>query len=263
MWKEVFNVFLNNPNVVSHTKIKRFQPNSAIYNPTSTDFVGQGMVTLSYDDGEVNNFELARPLHVQYNVPATFNIITNRLQTGMFSWQVLKSHNDGIEITSHSHYHDVQLINKTDEELHFEFSESKRLLEEILPVTVESFVVPFSQYDERIKNIAMQYFNSVRVYSKEYNDIPPGDKYWLKSAIAVDKTTVFDDVKTVIDYAVINQKWAIIMLHGVKPPGQKSGQYDIDTVLLEQILSYINTYSRSELLPVNQRDGVTLTELQQ
>ena len=117
-----------------------------IDNPLQSEFNNQAMVTLSYDDGFLNNYNLALPLHEKYGIPATFNIITSNITSPgiMNAEQILNCHHRGIEIASHSHFHDAQLPTKTDEEIHFECSESKRILEEIIGVgKVETMAIPF------------------------------------------------------------------------------------------------------------------------
>lgn len=229
-----------------------------IDNPLPADFTGQAMVTLSYDDGIRNNYDLALPLHEKHGIPATFNVISSRFDDPyFFSEEVVKNCNDrGVEIASHSHFHDNNFISKTDEEIHFECSESIRLLNAAVGGNVvETIAIPFSQYDERVKAIVQQYFKGVRVFSGVQNDIPPTDRYWLKSAIAVGNTTTFPLIQYAIDTAVANNQWCIIMLHGISN-AQTKGQYEISQKLLDQTLAYINQIGRDRLLPVTTRDGL-------
>lgn len=231
-------------------------PLKQIINPKETDFNGQGMVTLSYDDGRVNNFELALPLHEKYGVPATFNVIASRFDHPLFINKSIthECHRRGVEIASHSYYHSGWLIDKTEEEIHFEFGESQRILEDIIQDTVDTFAVPFSRYDERVKAIGMQYYKGIRSFGSIQNSIPPQDRYWIYSALAIEQTTTFADIKEKIDEAIANNEWCVIMLHGVKPTPEDI--YDITPTLLEQVLAYITSFDRNVLLPVNTRDAL-------
>jgi peptidoglycan/xylan/chitin deacetylase (PgdA/CDA1 family) len=245
---------------------RQITPKRKLYflqNPSVSDFVGQSMVTLSYDDGMTNNYEIVLPLHEQYGVPATFNIIASRVQdtqqvgTYMNAKQILDAHRRGIEIASHSYYHDAQLTSKTDQEVHFEMAESKTKLAQIVGSEVETIAIPFSAYDDRVRSIAMQHYKGVRVHSNELNDIPPDDRYWLYSAIAPINTTTFDEIKAKIDQAVTLGKWCIIMMHGVlDAPEYELGTYYVTAALLERVLEYIKTFDKDVLLPVNTRDGL-------
>lgn len=248
----------------SHSPKRILEPKRIIHltriiNPTVDSFHGQALVTFSYDDGLMNNYTLALPLHEQYQIPATFNIIAGRLTSmrgrSFRANEVLDCYRRGVEIASHSYYHDEHLTNKTDEEIHFEFGESKRVLSEVVP-DVETVAIPFSQYDERVISIAKQYYKGIRVFGSAQNDIPPSDRYLLNCRIAVGNTTVFSDIKAAIDEAVTNNKWCIIMLHGINPDANNLGTYEITPHLLEETLQYVNTFSKSVLLPINTRDAL-------
>mgnify|MGYP001163254066 FL=1 len=229
-------------------------------NPIITEFNNQAMVTLSYDDGFLNNYNLALPLHEKYGIPATFNIITKNITNPKFmnDEKILNCYHRGIEIASHSHTHSSQFILKTDEDIHFECVESKRILEGIIGVgKVETMAIPFSQYDDRVRGIVSQHFKGIRVYSNALNNIPPIDRYHLYSRIAVGNTTTFAQVKSAIDSAITNKKWCIIMLHGINN-GTKD-QYEISQRLLDEILRYIAIQGRERLLPVSTKDGLKLS----
>lgn|GEM_PF-2566727 len=234
-----------------------------IRNPVYEDFKGQAMITFSYDDGWNSIYEYALPLHEKYGIPATFNIIARMVVEEKFHSQyfspekVIDSAKRGIEIASHSYYHDIALTEKTDEEIHFELSESKKILSE-LAGDVETFAVPYSLYDDRVKNIAEQYYRGVRVFGQKLNNIPPDDVYRLYSAVAVTNKTTFEEVKQKIDEAVNKKKWIIIMFHGINP--KKETYYEITPELLEQIMEYVSSFDKDYLLPINTRDALLFME---
>lgn len=230
-----------------------------INNPVYADLKGQAMITMSYDDGFNNNYDIAVPLHEKYNIPATFNIIGKRVIDPSY-WsgyvddvKVRDIDRRGFEIGSHSYYHDINLTDKPDGEVHFEMSESLKILSSMVK-RIETIAIPFSAYDARIRAIAMQYYRAVRVGGTAQQNYPPADRYEIRVAYYVTNTTTFDQVKSVIDAAVTNKKWCIIMLHGIDPLADSL--YEITPNLLEQILQYIGSFGRNTLLPVNMRDGI-------
>lgn len=234
-----------------------------INNPRYEDLNGQAMVTFSYDDGFANNYQLALPLHEKYGVPATFNIIASTMVNEnpdrfMDRKMTADSVARGIEIASHSYYHDGWMTEKTDKEIHFEMSESQKVLKDVIGTNVETIAIPYSQYDERVKDIVKQYYLGARVYGGKLNSITSNDNFELNSNIAVDNTTTFEDVKTRIDRAIENKQWIIIMLHGINP--DNIGIYEITPNLLEQILQYVSSFDRNILLPINTRDGIIFSE---
>lgn len=233
-----------------------------IENPAFNDYNGQALVTLSYDDGLVNLFKECIPLHVKYKMPGSFNVIGGRTvdpaqwNKHFSPFQVKYCHALGFEIAAHSYYHDVGLPTKTDEEIHFECSETNRVLSELINTEISTMAIPYSQYDERVRGICSQYYRAVRVFSNLQNNIPPEDRHWIKSAIAVTNTTTFNSVKAVIDAAVTGKTWCMIMLHGVTPG--TFGEYEITPKLLEQIMQYIVGLGKNAMLPVNTRDGIRI-----
>lgn len=220
-------------------------------------YKGQALITLSYDDGYRNWYENALPLHSKYNMPATFNIIGGKVYSGekhfMNSSQIWVSHDLGIEIGSHSQTHPF-LTTKTEEEIHREFYTSIAVLEDLVG-EVSTIAIPYSSYDERIREIAMQYFDGVRVLGHQTNTQENYDPYWLKSR-AVVNTMEFSTIKEWIDQAVEEQSWVIIMFHGItKEPLE---EYETTPEILEQVMLYINDLGKDRILPVNTKDGLQL-----
>lgn len=221
------------------------------------DYKGQALVTLSYDDGYRNWYDSVLPLHSKYNMPGTFNIISEKVYSGnedyMVSSQLWVAYDLGIEIASHTHTHSF-LTQKTDAEIHQEFFTSKLILEDIVG-EVSTLAVPYSSYDERVREIAMQYFDGVRVLSWEANTLDSYDPYWLKS-LAVVNTMEFSTIKQWIDEAVEENSWVIIMLHGITK--DRSEEYETTPEILEQIMQYIHELGPENILPVNTKDGIQL-----
>ncbi|MBP1934948.1 stalk domain-containing protein [Ammoniphilus resinae] len=232
-----------------------------IVNPSAKDFNGQALITLSYDDGLDSFYDDALPLHEKYGIPATLNVITERIKGGADSefldaGQIKHIYDKGIEIGSHTYSHYDPLTSNTDEDLEFELAKSKQMLLEIVP-EVNSIAIPFSRYDPRVREFAKKHYKAVRVFEHKQNNLPPSDPYWLHSSIAVTNETTFAQVKARIDEAVKNKKWCIIMLHGIDPKNDEL--YEIKPALLEQILEYVNRLGRDKILPINTIDAVNLS----
>ena len=232
-----------------------------IVNPSAKDFNGQALITLSYDDGLDSFYDYALPFHEKYGIPATLNVITERIKGGADSefldaGQIKHIYDKGIEIGSHTYSHYDPLTSNTDEDLEFELAKSKQMLLEIVP-EVNSIAIPFSQYDPRVREFAKKHYKAVRVFEHKQNNFPLSDPYWLHSSIAVTNETTFAQVKAQIDEAVKNKKWCIIMLHGIDPTNDEL--YEIKPALLEQILQYVNRLGRDKILPINTIDAVSLS----
>lgn len=226
-----------------------------------SDYHGQALVTLSYDDGYRNWYDKALPLHSKYNMPGTFNIIGNKLYSDdkiyMSPSQIWVAHDLGLEIASHTQNHQF-LTKKSVNEIHYEFAESINTIESLLGKGVVSTVaIPFSDYNEEIRKIAIQYFDGIRVLGRETNVPNNYDPFWLKS-YPITNTIEFADVKKWIDKAVAEKSWVIIMLHGITE--ERLEEYETTPEILEQIMKYINGLGKDSILPVSTKDGVQLTK---
>jgi peptidoglycan/xylan/chitin deacetylase (PgdA/CDA1 family) len=229
-----------------------------IIHPRFADYAGQGMITFSYDDGFNSAYSLALPLHEKYGIPCTFNIIGGRVEDFHISrffdpFMLSDADHRGAEIASHGYYHDVGLTDKSDEDVTFELADSKRVLSQYAS-RVETIAIPFSQYDARVKALVAQHYSAARGNGGIANSVPPTDRYQLYSALTVLNTTTFAQIKTVIDDAVATKKWAILMLHNVSEAAGTT--YEIKPALLEQILQYVSSLGKANILPVNTRDGI-------
>ncbi|MDM5230131.1 polysaccharide deacetylase family protein [Lysinibacillus pakistanensis] len=227
----------------------------------TSNYHGQALVTLSYDDGYRNWYDKALPLHSKYNMPGTFNIIGNKVYSDdevyMNPSQLWVAHDLGLEIASHTQNHPF-LTRKSEDEIHDEFAESINTIESLLGKGVVSTVaIPYSDYNKEIREIAMQYFDGIRVLGRETNIMNDYDPYWLKS-YAIINTTEFLDVKKWIDKAVAENSWVIIMLHGITE--DRLEEYETTPEILEQIMKYINDLGKDSILPVNTKEGLQLTK---
>jgi peptidoglycan/xylan/chitin deacetylase (PgdA/CDA1 family) len=112
------------------------------------------LVSLFFDDGFVNQYEVALPVLRQYGFRATFGIITGSVGKGHDLWQYMdQKHlkalaNGGMDIASHTVSHISLTANLTDERLHREIFDSKKALEK-MGFGVTTMVYPYYEWDER------------------------------------------------------------------------------------------------------------------
>lgn len=239
-----------------------------VLNPKFEDFIGQGLVSFSYDDGAFDNYELGIPLHEQYNIPASFNIISsvvNGEENNLYASSVhIKHMSDlGYEISSHSHNHQIPDSSGnggfgvlTREEYNFEFSTSNRMLREWDIPRIEGFVVPGSRWTVLLEEVAKDYYKYIRSMGNgEAINTPLENPYHLYSFPVLSYTGV-SEIKMLIDEAIEEKKWLILMLHGLKLNGADGGTYTWETSKLEEVLAYINSKPKEELLAINKQDAV-------
>ncbi|MCR4337672.1 MAG: polysaccharide deacetylase family protein [Candidatus Omnitrophica bacterium] len=100
-------------------------------------------VVITFDDGEMNNFEVAYPILKRFSYPAYFFVTVDRIgKKGYMDWPQLRElQMAGMIIGSHSLTHRI-LSELPQEELMQELCESKRILEENLKTKITTFSIP-------------------------------------------------------------------------------------------------------------------------
>lgn len=222
-----------------------------------SNYTGQGVINLSYDDGLLNNFTHAAPLHLRYRIPANFAVIAKCLicsatDPGYMTPQMCRVlHDLGFEISSHGLLHCKRLRDMTLEELHQEAYLSKDAIERAIgvPGAVTSYCVPFS----RVRPLHVDYLHNVydvvRQAGSEMNELPWRGKRSVLSYPLMDDTS-FQDIRALIDTAIEARSALVLMLHGVCANDARPTRFEVRARLLDQTLDYIAQQGSERLLPV-------------
>ncbi len=126
-------------------------------------------VILTFDDGYLNNYQVAFPLLQQFGFSALISLVADpALRTNVWDQgkgipsaalmeprHIREMAEYGIEFGSHSYRH-RSLPTLTGEELTTELTRSKEVIEDILGKRVEALVYPYGDVDERVKNAVRQ-----------------------------------------------------------------------------------------------------------
>lgn len=198
-----------------------------------------GAVTFRFDDGWASQYENAVPKLNSAGFNGTFYITSRQLYEYGFTDfmsknQVKEINNQGHEIGAHtrSHAHLTQLGTQQQQD---EILGSK---EDILALGVESvnsFSYPFGEYTADIIQIVKNAgFNSAVSVVDGYAS-PLSDLYQLERQNVVITTTV-DQIKKMVDEAIVEKKWLILEIHEVRDSG---GHYRITKDNFNQIVDYI------------------------
>lgn len=124
----------------------------------------RGVVAITFDDGYLDNLEVALPILVKYGFPATLFVSTDYLYSkvkGEYYWEkwgyltpekISPLISAGIEIGSHSCSHQP-LVSLGDFKIREEVSSSKKVLEDITKNRITLFSYPHGIFNKGTKNI--------------------------------------------------------------------------------------------------------------
>jgi peptidoglycan/xylan/chitin deacetylase (PgdA/CDA1 family) len=114
-------------------------------------------IVLTFDDGHVSNHDLALPILCEYGMKATFYVTAGFIGTGQtMNWgQIRALHAAGMEIGSHTMTHRPPST-LSDEELRYELTTSRDVLENGLGAPVTSISSPTGFFNPRMKDIARE-----------------------------------------------------------------------------------------------------------
>lgn len=222
-----------------------------------SEALNRAFITLSYDDGLLNNYDVALPLHEKYGIPASFAIIAGRAINPTF-WgrhmnpqQIVDANRRGVEINSHGMDHRAKFTDLTPQDLVTELKESKRLLQGFLPgsQSINTLCLPFSASNPDVREKAFDYYTFVRGHGGRLND--PYDRENFISSFGLKNHTTFTEIEELIDRAVREKKWLILMLHGVVEKSGTDRKYDITSHLLEKILVYLRSLGPEVIKPIS------------
>jgi len=120
----------------------------------------ESFVSLTFDDGREEQYSKFYPILNEYNLKATFYVVTERIGwKGVMGWNELKTlYKDGNEIGSHTHTH-PHLTTLSNNELDFEFKKSRNMLRLF---NCSTLAYPYGEYNERVVEHARKYFIAAR-----------------------------------------------------------------------------------------------------
>ncbi len=212
-------------------------------------WLGNGLVTLWFDDGWVSQYTNAYPLLKQYGYTGAFAITVSYVDgTGYMTWNQIRSlYMDGWEVTDHSRTHNCDVKHQTEQQLESEIVGSLEDLKE-KGFSVDHYVAPCGTYSDASLKLVRQYYLSFRgaeLSDSGINPLPVPNPYAL-SAETVRSITPLDEVNNWIQSAKANHSWLILMFHKVDNSG---GLYSIPKDRLRKVLDMIKQADLTVVLP--------------
>lgn len=219
------------------------------------EYRNKALITFSYDDGKRDNYEVALPIHEEYNINPCFAIIANRAispkhwRAHMNPWEIADASRRGVEINSHGVMHQYKFTDLTHNELQHELLESKRILQGFVEdQKIDTLCLPFSASNEEVRLRASEYYSLIRGHGGLLNDPTSHTPFVTSSGLR--NNTTFEEIKAKINDAVNQKKWLVLMLHGVVDDDYTDRKYDIPKKLLEQTLGYVHNLGADIIKPV-------------
>ncbi|MCX6254232.1 MAG: polysaccharide deacetylase family protein [Bacteroidia bacterium] len=172
----------------------------------------QSIVSLTFDDGYVTQFTDAMPILKKMNIPATFYIITESLDS--ISKSLLnKNLSNNFEIGSHTEDH-ADLVKIGNIEAEKELFDSKIFLQKEFGINSGlTMSYPWGIYNSSIKQLAKTNYLAARSANIGYNSLHALDRYALYMQ-NFDNQIEVSKANNWIDFAIKNQLWLIEMIHG-------------------------------------------------
>lgn len=221
----------------------------------------KGIITLSFDDGRKDNYLIFKKLLEKYNIPATINIATGyiegHVQAGknpaMSKEEVLKLYDSPLfEIAAHGDMHnndiDDVIMGKKKLLEWFQLSEDSKIGfaspgSEMSVEYIEENSTLFTKMGfeymrtglrisshKRLRIIARKFArvtHSVNAFQFAYNDTLQDSVDGLSVvSVPVLHDTTFLQVKSLLDQAIKQKKWLVLMFHSIE---QKNEPYYSDT----------------------------------
>ena len=226
------------------------------------------IITFSIDDGYEEIYTIGLPLFQSKGITASISIIPDLIGQSFETYPLMNLnkintlYNAGWEIASHSSSHaHLTTLDRNGKDYEIRLSKSKL---ENYGFKIDTFCLPFGQHDAEVDSIVQSNYYNYRYSDWGENNINSFNRHDLKSKWVVN-TTTFNEIKSWIDSAVINDSWLIIMLHHINHP---ENEYSINSDLLSQVIDYaksmeltfknINEVSYTELPPYEPKPVLSL-----
>jgi len=197
----------------------------------------RAVISLTFDDGWKEIYENAVPILDAAGIKSTHYVnIYGPAEPEKFvtSEEIIKAYRNGHEIASHGINH-KRFTNLTDPEIRREMENSHHLLSE-LGIDITGFAYPYGEFtDYSVELSRRSKYSAVRITIPSLNDRKT-DRFMLYG-YELQNWMVFDPyIKRLVDRAVADKKWLILIFHQVAKPDY---QYYTSPQDLSRLVEYL------------------------
>lgn len=155
-------------------------------------------VVITFDDGFMGNFTYAFPILKEYNFRATIFIIVNQVASAHYlNWDQLKEiQRHGFSIQSHTMTH-RPLEELTSEEVFYELSMSKKIIEEKLEQPVQYLSLPHGSFHPNLLQIARE-IGYTGICTSTFGYVTPENIQFTIGRIPIKRNHQIEDFQKII-----------------------------------------------------------------
>lgn len=213
----------------------------------------RGVVSIVFDDNYRDQYDYAYPLMNIRGITGTFYVVTNQIGvSGRMTFQQLQTlQNSGNEIGSHSVSHPSSFTSLTAEQIHYQCSTSKQVLQDH-GLFVNNFAYPDGLTNDAVDSIVSNYYRSGRTaYIEPYiNDFSQAQFKRISAFNAENNSAELAELEAMVDQVYETDGWGVFFFHHIIPSDYHS-QYTTSSQDFASFLDYVLSKG-VQILTVNQ-----------
>lgn len=199
-----------------------------------------GIISLTFDDRYLTQYETAYPEMKEYGYNGTLYILANLSffegRELMSFKQAKEMQDNGWEVGSHTLKH-KRLTMLSDDELKKDLRLSKEILENE-GFEIKTLAFPGGHYNGKVINETKKNYLASRALTEGYNNLSKIDFYNLRTKWLVIKKSP-EEICSWIEYTQKEGLWFILTFHSVEPEAERP--FDTSVKTFKEILNCINS----------------------
>ena len=182
------------------------------------EFPDEKRVVITFDDGFIGNFHYAYPILKKYSLTATIFVVVNQISAANYlNWvQLLELSSEGISIQSHTMTH-RPLEDLSAEEVFYELSASKRIIEEKLSQDVNYLSLPHGSMHPQLFRIARE-LGYLGICSSKFGYVNPARIQFTVGRIPVKRSHQLKEFEKLISknkFLILKYKLFLLMTNSL------------------------------------------------
>lgn len=206
---------------------------------------GKGVVSLTFDDSNVSQYDTARPIMDKYGFPGTAYMLPGNVDGGansMTTAQVQALHRDyGWEVGSHLAWGLDEHANFPVANLDADILRVRQWLKKSGFRGADSGAYPYGRITTPIVQTSSKYVYAARASAGASNlkaeTLPPSDPMRIRP-LSITSTTTVASVTAAVDKAIAQREWLVLIFHGIR---DTADTYYYPVANFQAIIDYIAT----------------------